>query len=246
MTSQIRFVLCETTHPGNIGAAARAMKTMGFEELVLVKPRHFPSAEADARASGALNVLTGARVVDDLAEAVADCGMVVATSARQRRANRREFEPRECAAEMLSQSAAAPVAIVFGTESAGLTNAQLDLCQALVCIPTSPDYTSLNLGAAVQLIAYELHCAQLGSVQPEPPEFAPASSADMERFYVHLGRVLIDTGFLDPDKPRQIMRKLRLIFDRARVDEHELNILRGVLTAAEPKDSVTDIDKQAS
>ena len=174
------------------------------------------------------------------------CRFPVAPSARQRRVNRREYEPRECALEVLRQSAAAPVAVVFGTESAGLSNAQLDLCQALVCIPTSPDYTSLNLGAAVQLIAYELHCAQLGSVQPEPPEFAPASSADMEHFYAHLERVLIGAGFLNPDKPRQIMRKLRLIFDRAGVDEHELNILRGVLSAVEPKASANDADKQAS
>ncbi len=247
MTSQIRFVLCETTHPGNIGAAARAMKTMGFEELVLVNPRHFPSLEADARASGALSVLTSARVVDDLAEAVADCGLVVATSARQRRANRPEYEPRDYAPEIVRSSAAAPVAVVFGTESAGLTNAQLDLCRAQLCIPTNPDYTSLNLGSAVQLIAYELLCARAVASPPVPPEFPPASSGDMQHFYAHLERVLIQTGFLKPDKPSQIRRKLRLIFDRAAPDEHELNILRGVLSAVEPDEADANggKDKQA-
>ena len=249
MTSQIRFVLCETTHPGNIGAAARAMKTMGFEELVLVNPHHFPSNEADARASGALNVLTAARVVDNLAEAIADCGLVVATSARQRRANRPEYEPREYAPEIVRSSAVAPVAVVFGTESAGLTNAQLDLCRAQLCIPTNPDYTSLNLGSAVQLIAYELRCARAVSGPSAPPDFPSATSGDMEHFYAHLERILIQTGFLKPDQPSQIMRKLRLIYERAAPDEHELNILRGVLSAVEPEptgaNAGKDKDEQA-
>jgi len=237
MNSQIRFVLCETTHPGNIGAAARAMKTMGFSELVLVNPRHFPSAEADARASGALDVLSAARVVDNLSAAVGDCGLVVATSARQRRASRTELDPRAGAEEILRYSASGPVAVVFGTESAGLTNAQLDLCQALVCIPSNPDYSSLNLAAAVQIIGYELSFAQATSAPPRLPDHPPATSQNMENFYEHLRQVLIGSGFLEPGNPRQLMRRLRLIFDRAKLDEHELNILRGVLSSVAPDES---------
>jgi TrmH family RNA methyltransferase len=235
MNSQIRFVLCNATHPGNIGAAARAMKTMGFSELVLVNPSHYPSAEADARATGALDVLTNARVVEDLAAAVADCSLVIATSARHRSANRVEVELRSAAGDIVRSSTTSKVAIVFGTERAGLTNAELDLCQQLVCIPSNPDFSSLNLAAAVQLIAYELRCAQDIAVAPEKPaDFPPATSQNMEFFYAHLRAVLIDSGFLEPEKPRQLMRRLRLVFDRAQLDALELNILRGILSAVAP------------
>lgn len=233
MKVPVRFVLCETSHPGNIGAAARAIKTMGFSELVLVDPLDFPSSEADARASGAVDVLANARVVATLQEAVADCRIVFGSSARRRKLRWPELNPRECAAQTLETAQTGPVAIVFGTERSGLSNEQMDLCNALVYIPANPDYSSLNLASAVQLIAYELHFA-LGDFQPpQEPEFPPASGDDMERFYVHLQRVMIDSGFMDPDNPRQLARKLRRLFNRAHPDVNELGILRGVLAAAE-------------
>jgi TrmH family RNA methyltransferase len=229
----IRFVLCETSHPGNIGAAARAIKTMGFSELVLVRPKEFPSVEAEARASGATDVLARARVVDSLQEAIADCGLVVGASARRRKHRWPEFNPRECAAEVLGRVTSAPAAIIFGTERSGLSNEQMDRCNALVYIPANPDYSSLNLASAVQLIAYELHFARGELEPPPPPEWPPASGEDMELFYEHLERVMTASGFLKPDNPRHLMRKLRRLFNRAQVDEHELSILRGLLASVE-------------
>ncbi len=233
MTVPVRFVLCETSHPGNIGAAARAIKTMGFSELVLVDPQDFPSSEADARASGAVDVLAAARVVDTLADAVADCRIVFGSSARRRKLRWPELNPRECAQQALATARSGPVAIVFGTERSGLTNEQMDLCNALVYIPANPDYSSLNLASAVQLIAYELHFAR-GEFQPaQEPEFASATAADMELFYAHLERVMIGSGFMDPANPRQLERKLRRLFNRAHPDVNELGILRGLLAAVE-------------
>jgi len=233
MTFNVRFVLCETSHPGNIGAAARAIKTMGFNELVLVNPVVFPSDEAVARASGAADILANARVVDSLGAAIAGCGLVVGASARRRSLQWPELNPRECAAQALEVLQSSSVAIVFGTERSGLQNDQMDMCNALVYIPANPDYSSLNLAAAVQLIAYELRFAQGEFVPPQEPEFAPAGADGMELFYEHLGRVLLASGFLKPDNPRQLMRKLRRLFNRARVDEHELQILRGLLASVE-------------
>lgn len=233
MSFPIRFVLCETSHPGNIGAAARAIKTMGFSDLVLVDPQDFPSAEADARASGAVDVLAKARVVDTLQEAVADCRIVYGSSARRRKLRWPELNPRECAAQCLDIATTGPVAIVFGTERSGLSNEQMDLCNALVYIPANPAYSSLNLASAVQLVAYELRFA-LGEFQPpQPPEFPPATGADMELFYEHLLRLMVSSGFLNPNNPGQLERKLRRLFNRARPDVNELGILRGVLAAAE-------------
>ncbi|HJP04450.1 MAG: RNA methyltransferase [Gammaproteobacteria bacterium] len=233
MTFPIRFVLCETSHPGNIGAAARAIKTMGFSDLVLVNPQEFPSREADARASSAVDVLIQARVESSLENAIADCGLVVGTSARRRSTRWPELDPRECATEVLKVSTVSPVAIVFGTERSGLENEQMDLCNALVHIPANPDYSSLNMAAAVQLIAYELRMAQGESDPPQLPEFPPATAGDIELFYEHLWRVLVASGFLKPDNPRQLRRKLRRLFNRARLDENELKILRGVLSSVE-------------
>jgi len=233
MSVSVRFVLCETSHPGNIGAAARAIKTMGFSELVLVNPQHFPSDEAVARASGAADILAHARVTDSLEAAIAGCGLVVGASARRRSLQWPELNPRECAAEALQVAQASPVAIVFGTERSGLQNDQMDMCNALVYIPANPDYSSLNLAAAVQLIAYELRFAQGEFAPPQEPEFGPAAADDMELFYEHLRRVLLASGFLKPDNPRHLMRKLRRLFNRARVDEHELQILRGLLASVE-------------
>jgi tRNA (cytidine32/uridine32-2'-O)-methyltransferase len=234
MMQPVRFVLCETSHPRNIGAAARALKTMGFSDLALVNPKEFPSVEASSRASGATDVLAGARVVDTLQEAIADCGLVVGASARRRKRRWPEMNPRECALETMQSVQTKPVAIVFGTERSGLSNEQMDRCNALVYIPANPDYSSLNLASAVQLIAYELHFAHGHFVPAQEPKYPPATGEDMERFYGHLERVMTASGFLKPDNPRQLMRKLRRLFNRAQVDEHELAILRGLLTSVEP------------
>lgn len=230
----VRFVLFEPTHPGNVGAAARAMKTMGFRDLALVNPKGHPDPEARARSSGALDVLEAAAVAGSLAEAVRGCGLIVGASARHRRLGMPEMDPRECAAEVLKASAAKPAAIVFGPERSGLTNAELDLCQAIVYIPANPEYSSLNLAAAVQLIAWELRSAQGVSLDTPPPESPPAGVEDMDLFYEHLERVLIASGFLDTGNPRNLMRRLRRLFNRARLDQNELSILRGILAALVP------------
>lgn len=234
MSHPLRFVLFAPTHPGNVGAAARAIKTMGFRELVLVAPACEIDGEARARSSGALDVLQGARQVAGLAEAVADCGLVIGASARRRTLNWPELTPRECAGRALAELDRAPVAVVFGPERAGLANEQLDLCHALVHIPSSAEYSSLNLAMAVQIIAYELRLAQRPAAPAPAAGHPPASVADLEYFYGHLERALVAGGFLDPDNPRHLMRRLRRIFNRARLDSNELNILRGMLSALAP------------
>ncbi len=232
--SRIRVVLVEPTHPGNVGATARAMRTMGLERLVLVAPREFPSEEAWARASGAEEVLERARVVATLDEALAGCGLAVGTSARRRSLAWPGREPRAAAAEAVAAAAAGTeVAFVFGRERTGLTNAELDRCQALLTIPTVPDFRSLNVAAAVQVVAYELHLAARGAPPAEPPAEPPATADELESFYGHLERVMVRVGFLDPDNPRRLMRRMRRLFARARPERTELNILRGILTAVE-------------
>lgn len=234
MSFPVRFVLCAPSHGGNVGASARAIKTMGFSDLVLINPRDFPSAEARARASGALDVLLAARVVGSLSEAVEDCGLVIGASARHRRLGSPELDPRACAAELRAASRSGPVAMVFGTEKYGLSNAELDLCNAMAYIPSNPDYNSLNLAMAVQVFAYELRVAQDIVELARPTESLPASSGDMEMFYQHLERVLIGSGFLKEDNPRYLMRRLRRLYSRARLDQNELNIMRGILSAVVP------------
>jgi TrmH family RNA methyltransferase len=230
----VRFVLFEPTHPGNIGAAARAMKTMGFSDLVLVNPADHLAPEARARASGAIDVLESAAIASSLGEALRGCGLVIGASARHRRLGMPEIDPRECGTEVVRASAARAAAVVFGPERSGLSNAELDLCQAIVYIPGNPEYSSLNLAAAVQIIAWELRAAQGISIDSPPPEAPPASAEDMDLFYEHLERVLIASGFLDTGNPRNLMRRLRRLFNRARLDQNELNILRGILAALAP------------
>ena len=238
MTDQspaIRFVLFETTHPGNVGSAARALKTMGFNDFWLVRPpAEYQGSEARAMASGAQDVLAGARVAETLSEALEGCGLVVAASARHRRLGVPEHSPRECAAELLAASQARPAAVVFGPERSGLSNAELDLCNMILYIPANPEYSSLNLAQAVQLVAYELRLARGLPAPARPPESPAAGPADMELFYAHLERVLLGSGFLNPENPRHLMRRLRRLFNRARLDENELNILRGILSSLVP------------
>lgn len=234
-SERIRIVLVNTTHPGNIGGAARAMKNMGLGRLVLVEPRRFPDEEADWRAAGAQDVLQAAQVVATLEEAIADCQLVVGTSARGRRIPWPVSDPRRCAVEV--QAAAArdeQVALVFGREDRGLTNEELQACNLHLHIPSHEDYPSLNLAMAVQVVAYELRMLALEGALPASPTDdwdAPFSTVEnMERFYRHLEETLVQIGFLDPAAPRQLMTRLRRLYGRVRLDEMELNILRGILT----------------
>lgn len=232
----VRIVLVNTSHPGNIGGVARAMKNMGLTELYLVSPRDYPSDRAEWRASNAVDVLESAKVVDSLDEAIADCGLVIGTSARSRRIPWPLVTPRECADRSYHEAATHPVAIVFGREDRGLTNEELHKCNYHVHIPSNPEYSSLNLAAAVQVVAYELRMTCLNNQQGKAIHFddwdmPPAKNAALEHYYEHLQATLEKVGFLEPDNPRQTMTRLRRLYSRVRLDEMELNILRGVLTA---------------
>jgi tRNA/rRNA methyltransferase/tRNA (cytidine32/uridine32-2'-O)-methyltransferase len=231
----VRIILVGTTHPGNIGAAARAMKNMGQHELVLVNPRQFPHEDATARASGAEDVLAATRVVASLAEALADCVFVAAASARSRTIGWPSLAPRECAARLLEETSNGPVAVVFGPEKSGLTNEDLDRCHTLLTIPTEPGFSSLNLAMAVQVLTYEVHLARHDERVPQPAaEAPPATAEELEHFYRHLESIMIASGFLDTDNPRHLMRRLRRLFIKARPDKNEINILRGFLSSMEP------------
>lgn len=237
--SRVRIVLVATQHPGNIGSAARAMLTMGLHDLVLVAPQRFPHPQAEAMASGASGVLASARVVATLAEAIADCGLVIGTSARPRHLGDQPLPPWEAADALIAQAvaSAAPVALVFGCERTGLTNEELEQCHRLTLVPANPQYSSLNLAAAVQLYGYELRKTAIDERPSAPksihPWYQPPTGEQLEHFYEHLERVLLRTGFLDPKNPRLLMRRLRQLFSRARPDLNELNILRGILTTVE-------------
>jgi TrmH family RNA methyltransferase len=228
--AHVRIVLVRTSHPGNIGAAARAMKTMGLTQLVLVDPALFPNAMATARAAGADDILATARVVATLDEAIADCAWVVATSARTRRIGWPEVDARGFAQQALERSS---VAVVFGREDSGLSNQDLDRCHALLRLDTNPLFASLNLAAAVQVVAYELRMAGVGAVARAPHDAAQdVTQAEMEGFYTHLEQALVEIGFHDPLAPRLLPRRLRRMFNRMAPDRTELNILRGILAAA--------------
>ena len=230
----IRIVLVGTTHPGNIGAVARAMKNMGLSDLALVNPQHFPHEAATARAAGASDLLDSARVVATLEEALTDCVYVAGASARSRTINWPSMGPRDCAERMIQESAHGKVAAVFGPEKSGLQNDDLDLCHTLLTIPTDPGFSSLNLAMAVQVLTYELRVASMLDQGPVFDVEAPPATADeMEHFYTHLENVLTDIEFLDPENPRHLMRRLRRLYVRARPDKNEVNILRGILTAVD-------------
>ena len=234
MLSAIRMVLSHTSHPGNIGAAARAMKTMGLEQLWLVNPKQFPAAEATARASGADDLLAAARVCDGIDEALHRCRLVIGASARTRSIPCPVIAPDECARLACAESVHGEVAILFGCEQSGLSNSEIDRCHYLVQIPTSREYGSLNLAAALQIIAYELRVAHLRQEDAAPADdHVPVPADEMERFYTHLEQALVELGFLDPGNPRHLMRRLRRLFNRARPDANEMNILRGILSAAQ-------------
>ena len=233
----IRVVLVQTSHPGNIGAVARAMKTMSLSHLCLVEPKRFPCAEATARAAGADDILYHARVFDTFEEALAGCHWVAGTSARARHIGWPELSPREFAGRALAQVANGDVALVFGREQWGLTNAELDRCQALVRIPANPLFNSLNLASAVQVLAYELQAAWDAALPMTDSAGGGeiVGAQDLEGLYGHLEQALEDIGYYDPEKPKKLMRRLRRLFHRIELERSELNILRGILSAAQHK-----------
>lgn len=231
--ANVRIVLCRPTHPGNIGATARAMKTMGLAQLALVAPRRFPAPEASALAAGAEDVLAKAVVCTTLADAVQDCRLVIGSSARPRRIGWPTLNPDAAARQLCLAAEGGPVALVFGQERTGLTNEELDRCQSVVVIPANPAYASLNLAGAVQVLAYELRRAALATASGMPAggnEGTPVTHEQLDHLYRHLEEVLIEVGFLDPANPRLLMRRLKRLFNRAGLDQNELNILRGILT----------------
>jgi len=228
--SRIRVVLSRPSHPGNIGAAARAMKTMGLARLFLVRPKRFPDAEARAMASGALDVLQSARVCADLDEALAGTTFSVALSARPRELSHAPLTARDAAQELVAGARSGEVALVFGNETVGLTNAEIIRCSRLARIPASEEYPSLNLGQAVQVMAYEARMAALEAKGPSPRSDA-ARHEDLEQLYAHLERSLYASGFLHPRYPRKLMERLRRLLARARLEKVEVNILRGMLAA---------------
>ncbi len=233
--SRIRFVLVETSLTGNQGAVARAMKTMGLQQLALVKPRHTPDAEAVARAAGADDILEHARVHDSLPAALGDCGLVIGASARRRALEWPLLTPAAAAQQLLDEATRGPVALVLGRESSGLSNEELAHCHYLTQIPANPEFSSLNLAAAAQVFAYEIRQAWLAmsDAEPLPVEEAReiAGAEDMAGFFEHLRETLILIGFAQPEHSHKLMRRLRRLFNRARPDRTELNILRGMLKA---------------
>ncbi len=232
----VRIVLVDPHHPGNIGATARAMKNMGLRQLHLVRPKLFPNPEAIARASGADDILATARVHEEFESAIADCGLVVGTSARQRHLPWDLTEPRECAARIVQDAKIGNVAVVFGSERFGLTNVELARCNLLVTIPTSSEYSSLNLAMAVQVIAYEIWLAMRpGAPAAAPREVPLASAAEMTRLYEHIETVLNEIDFRDRTGGGHLMARIRRLFNRAQLDQNEMNILRGILTAVQAK-----------
>jgi TrmH family RNA methyltransferase len=236
---RIRIVLVAPSHPGNIGAAARAMKNMALDDLVLVNPKQFPDAEATARASAADDLLSAARVVPTLAQALEGCGFVAATTSRDRDQYFRVMDVRDAAARIVAESRRAPAAVVFGAERTGLTNEELETAHALIRIPASSLYPSLNLSMAVQLVSYELFRARSGALPelPADPPAAPlASPAEMERLYAHLAQVLEEIEFRDRTQSgTHLMGRIRRFLQRAELDHNEVAILRGILTAVQSR-----------
>jgi tRNA (cytidine32/uridine32-2'-O)-methyltransferase len=252
MLDQIRIVLVNTTNSGNIGAAARAMKNMGITQLVLVDPIAIIDGDAIVRASGASEILDSCIVVSSLDEAVAGCGLVIGTSARGRHIPWPLCSPRECGAKAKQAVANSnSVALVFGRESRGLTNEELHKCNTHVHIPTNPDFSSLNIAAAVQVMCYEMRMSALESESTEASEnstnrwgvewdYEVAPHGDLERFFDHLKDSLVDIGFLDPNTPKQLMTRLRRMFQRTALDTMEVSMMRGILAAVQRKAKVAN------
>ena len=231
----LRIVLVGTQHPGNIGSAARAMKTMGLSRLVLVAPEKAPDRDTQAMAAGADDLVEAAPVFASLAEAVADCRWVLGATARNRRIQLEPLHPRDAARRAVLATASGPVALVFGRERTGLDNDELQLCHAAVHIPSDPAFSSLNLAAAVQVLSYELRMAALGEAAAAPADVQaePATHADFEGFMSHLERVVTASGFHDPANPKRLLPRMRRLLNRVRLEKEEVAILRGMLTTFE-------------
>jgi tRNA (cytidine32/uridine32-2'-O)-methyltransferase len=232
----LRIVLVDTSHPGNIGATARAMKTMGLTQLYLVNPKKFPHVDASARAAGADDILAKATITDSLTAALKDCNLIFGTSARLRDLPLTLISPR-AAAEKIYSNKKCEIAIIFGRENNGLTNYELSCCHYHIAIPTNPNFSSLNLAAAVQIIAYEIkmtdlsNSAILKNTNTIGTKEELATATDLELFYNHLQEALIETKFIDPAQPKKIMLRLKRLFNRTFLSKIEVNILRGILTA---------------
>jgi tRNA/rRNA methyltransferase len=229
--ANIRVVLSHTTHPGNIGASARAMRTMGLRDLYLINPQRFPSAEATAMAAGADETLNQAKVCSALDEALAGTTFIVGLTARKRDLSHDMVPLRVAAAQIIAEAANGKAAVLFGTEMSGLSNAELDRCQLLANIAADERFSSLNLAAAVQVTAYELRQASFAAIPLQKRPFPLADFEQVEGFYGHLEQVMYETEFLDPAQPKRLMRRLRRLFARARLEKEEVNILRGILHA---------------
>lgn len=244
---KVKVILVGTTHPGNIGSVARAMKTMGLSDLVLVDPQTEIDEKSQALAAGAKDLLESVTIEATLEDAVKDCGLVIGTSARSRTLPWPMLDPRESGIKLIQEAPNYPVALVFGRENSGLSNDELQLCQYHVCIPANPDYSSLNLAMAVQTLCYEVRMAALAGVGPvvnDVPEEQYPSSENMEGFYQHLEESLNQIGFIIKAHPGQVMTKLRRMYNRARPEIVELNILRGILTATQRGRIDTDNDSK--
>ena len=234
MLANIKIVLVETSHAGNIGAVARAMKNMMLTNLCLVSPKMFPHADATARAAGADDILARAQIFETLPEAIADCTLVIGASARSRTISWSEVTPRQCAQTLATQFPDEKIAILFGRENSGLKNEELDLCRFLLHIPCNPNYSSLNIAAAVQVVCYELFLATqndavIRKTVGDEDEQELATSQQMELFYQHLEQTLVDIDFMQTDKEKSLMRRLRRIYNRAELRSKEVDILRGIL-----------------
>ncbi|QIL86562.1 tRNA (cytosine(32)/uridine(32)-2'-O)-methyltransferase TrmJ [Vibrio sp. HDW18] len=236
MLDRVKVVLVGTSHSGNIGSAARAMKVMGLSRMVLVDPQCQVDAQAIALAAGASEIALNAEIYPTLEAAVADCGLVVGTSARSRTLEWPILEPRQCAEKLIAEAEHHSVAVVFGRERTGLTNDELQRCHYHVCVPANPEYSSLNIAMAVQLLSYELRMAWLAlkpNQDPHQVESAYPHHQELERFYQHLQTVITQTEFISAQQPGQVMNKLRRMFTRARPEAQEINMLRGILTAVQ-------------
>jgi tRNA/rRNA methyltransferase len=246
LLNNLRIVLCQTSHPGNIGSTARAMKTMGLTQLYLVQPKHFPDAEADSLACGAVDLLEHAVVCDSLEDALKGCALVIGLSARKRQLSHELVAAREAAtrAAEIAQNEQT-VALVFGTEMSGLSNRELDLCQLLAMIPTNPDFSSLNVAAAVQVMCYELRVAITeGNIQAEA-KTPLATNDEMEGFYQHLEETLVKIGYLNPQEPKKLMQRIRRIYARAKLEKEEVNVLRGILKLTQKPRSFEQKDSES-
>lgn len=233
----VRVILCSPSHPGNIGAVARAIKTMGLRSLYLVNPKSFPDKEAERRSAGAWDVLNNTKVYRTLNEALSGTTLAAAVTARQRNLSLDVSDPRQGAQKILSQARRSPVALVFGSETSGLTSEEISKCQFMVHIPANPEYSSLNLASAVQVMTYELRMAL-----PDIEEYLPstlgelASHDEIELFYRHFENTMLNSGFLDPKNPKHLMKRIRRLYSRTNLEKKEIKILRGVLTSLEKKE----------